>query len=53
MPRSVIMVVTPVTASPCMMHQLIGALPRCRGSSEACTFTVPIGGMSRISCESS
>ena len=53
MPLSVNMVVTPVTASPLMMLQLIGALPRCLGSSEECTLIVPSGGISRISWESS
>ena len=31
------------------MHQLMGAEPRYFGSSDACTFTVPYGGISRIS----
>ena len=35
------MVVTPVTASPWIMAQLMGAAPLCRGKREACTFTVP------------
>ena len=48
MPASVNIVVTPAFFSPSAMHQLIGALPRYFGSSDACTLTVPMGGMSSI-----
>ena len=51
MPASVIMVVTPVTLSPFKMDQVIGLDPRYAGSRDACTFTVPSFGMSRISWE--
>ena len=49
MPISVYIVVIPVTASPIITHQLIGALPRWRGSSDAWTLIVPSLGTSKIS----
>ena len=41
-------VVTPVSFSPLMMAQLIGAAPRYLGSKEPCTLRVPIGGKDQI-----
>ena len=42
------MMVTPLSASPAMMARLIGAAPRQRGKSEACTLKQPSRGTSRI-----
>ena len=42
------MIMTPVSASPAMIARLIGAAPRQRGSSEACTLKQPSRGASRI-----
>ena len=38
-------VVTPVSFSPLITAQLMGAAPRYCGSSEPCTLTVPMGGI--------
>ena len=45
-PSSIFMMVTPLSASPAMMARLIGAAPRQRGSSEACTLKQPSLGAS-------
>ena len=45
-PSSICMMVTPLSASPAMMARLIGAAPRQRGSSEACTLKQPSRGAS-------
>ncbi len=41
-PSSMRMRVTPVSVSPCAMAHWMGAAPRKRGSSEACTLTLPM-----------
>ena len=46
-PSSIRMMVTPLSASPAMMARLIGAAPRQRGSSEACTLKQPSFGASQ------
>jgi len=48
-PASIFIVVTPVTSSPWAIAHCTGAAPRYFGSSEACTLTMPSGGMSRYS----
>ena len=40
------MIVMPVSGSPAMMARWIGAAPRYRGSSDACTLISPSGGVS-------
>ena len=40
-------VVTPVSFSPLITAQLIGAAPLYEGSKEPCTLMVPMGGMSQ------
>jgi hypothetical protein len=45
-PRSIIMMVTPVCASPARMARWIGAAPRQRGKSEAWMFRQPRAGAS-------
>ena len=47
------MVVTPAISSPAMTAHWIGAAPRQRGSSEACTFRQPKRGMASTSAGSS
>ena len=42
-PSSICMTMTPVSASPAMIARWIGAAPRQRGSSEACTLKQPSG----------
>ena len=48
-PASVSMVVTPVTASPWIMAQLMGAAPRYLGSRDEWTLIEPYLGASRMS----
>ena len=45
-PSSIRMMVTPDSASPAITARLIGAAPRQRGSSEACTLKQPSLGAS-------
>jgi hypothetical protein len=40
---------TPVSLSPASIARWIGAAPRQRGSSDACTFQQPCAGIARIS----
>ena len=47
-PSSIFMMVTPLSVSPAMMARWIGAAPRQRGNSEACTLKQPSRGASRI-----
>ena len=47
-PSSILITITPVSASPAMIARLIGAAPRQRGSSEACRLKAPSGHASRI-----
>ena len=42
-PSSILITMTPVSASPAMMARWIGAAPRQRGSSEACRLKQPSG----------
>ena len=44
-PASMRMIATPVRLSPRMIDHWIGAAPRSRGSSDACTFQGPSAGM--------
>ena len=47
-PSSICMMVTPVSLSPAMIARWIGAAPRQRGSSEACTLMQPLTGVSSM-----
>jgi hypothetical protein len=47
-PASICMMLTPVSVSPASIARGIGAAPRQRGSSEACTLMQPWRGMARM-----
>jgi hypothetical protein len=52
-PFSICIRQTPLRVSPASIARWIGAAPRQRGSSEACTFQQPCTGMSSTDCGSS